>query len=70
MVCFFFPIGDYISSTILPKMVGEQKWLTRKSIFDSDSTLMLKRAEENNNEVCGSNVANGFSMLSYAWTQN
>lgn len=70
---FVFQVGDYISGTMWPEMVGIQKWLTRKNmLFDSDydSTLMLKWAEENNNEVCGSSVANGFSMLSYAWTQN
>ncbi|CAK8544743.1 unnamed protein product [Lathyrus sativus] len=67
---FVFQVGDYISGTMWPEMVGVQKWLTWKSMSNFDSTLMLKWAEENNNEVYGSNVANGFSMLSYAWTQN
>jgi hypothetical protein len=71
---FIFQVGDYIKGTMWPEMVGVQKRLTKKSMcnFDSNSTV-LQWADENNSEsCCGSNVANGFSLLPYAWswTQN
>ncbi|GAU11604.1 hypothetical protein TSUD_345960 [Trifolium subterraneum] len=70
---FIFQVGDYIKGTMWLEMVGVQKRLTRKSVCDSDSnsTVSLEWADENNTEsCCGSNVANGFSLLPYAWTQN
>jgi hypothetical protein len=69
---FIFQVGDYIKGTMWPEMVGVQKRLTKKSMCDSDSnSIVLQWADENNSESCrGSNVANGFSLLPYAWTQN
>ncbi|KAK2365154.1 hypothetical protein QL285_089940 [Trifolium repens] len=67
---FIFQVGDYIKGTMWLEMVGVQKRLTKKSMCDSDSnSTVLQWADENNSEsCCGTNVANGFSLLPYAWT--